>query len=165
MWSHFQYTSPGWLPIGPNPAWLYRVTQGVHVATGIASIPLLLVKLWSVYPRFFIRPPKARRDQLVDLLERASIGVLVAAAIFQLASGLLNIAQWYPWDFSFRRTHEAVAWVAIGAILVHIAVKLPVIREGLGAPVEDGRRSTDPTRRVAAPSCVARRWHPAWPCC
>jgi len=137
LWSHFQYTAPGWLPIGPNPAWLYRVTQGTHVATGIASVPLLLVKLWSVYPRFFIRPPKARRDQLVDLLERASIGVLVAAAIFQLTSGLLNIVQWYPWEFSFRRTHEAVAWVAIGALLVHIAVKLPVIREGLGASIED----------------------------
>ncbi len=137
MWSHYQYTSPGWLPIGPNPAWLYRVTQGVHVATGITAIPLLLVKLWSVYPRFFLRPPTARREQVVDLLERASIGVLVSAAIFQLASGTLNIAQWYPWDFSFRRTHEAVAWVAIGAILVHIAVKLPVIREGLGTPVEE----------------------------
>lgn len=137
VWSHYQYTSPGWLPIGPNPAWLYRVTQGVHVATGIATIPLLLVKLWSVYPRFFLRPPRARRDQLVDLLERASVGVLVASAIFQLASGLLNIAQWYPWEFSFRRTHEAVAWVAIGSLLVHIAVKLPVIREGLGASVDD----------------------------
>lgn len=137
VWSHYQYTSPGWLPIGPNPAWLYRVTQGVHVATGIATIPLLLVKLWSVYPRFFLRPPRARRDQLVDLLERASVGVLVASAIFQLASGLLNITQWYPWEFSFRRTHEAVAWVAIGSLLVHIAVKLPVIREGLRASVDD----------------------------
>ena len=107
------------------------------MATGIASVPLLLVKLWSVYPRFFIRPPKARRDQLIDVLERASIGVLVAAAISQLTSGLLNIVQWYPWEFSFRRTHEAVAWVAIGALLVHIAVKLPGIRKGLGASVDD----------------------------
>ncbi len=150
LWSHFQYTSPGWLPIGPNPAWLYRVTQGTHVATGIASVPLLLVKLWSVYPRFFIRPPKARRDLLIDVLERASIGVLVAAAIFQLTSGLLNIVQWYPWGFSFRRTHEAVAWVAIGALLVHIAVKLPVIREGLGASVKDESAvdSEGPSRRA-----------------
>ncbi len=150
LWSHFQYTSPGWLPIGPNPSWLYRVTQGTHVATGIASVPLLLVKLWSVYPRFFIRPPKARRDQLIDVLERASIGVLVAAAIFQLTSGLLNIVQWYPWEFSFRRTHEAVAWVAIGALLVHIAVKLPVIRAGLGASVDDEAPvdSDGPSRRA-----------------
>lgn len=137
VWSHYQYTSPGWLPIGPDPAWLYRVTQGVHVATGITAVPLLLVKLWSVYPRLFLRPPAVSRALVVDLLERASIAVLVAAAIFQLASGTLNIAQWYPWEFSFRHAHEAVAWVAIGSILVHIAVKLPVICEGLSAPVED----------------------------
>lgn len=151
VWSHYQYTSPGWLPIGPDPAWLYRVTQGLHVATGIAAIPLLLVKLWSVYPRLFLRPPGFetplrsvssqppgfKRALAVDLLERGSIGVLVAAAIFQLASGTLNIAQWYPWEFSFRRTHEAVAWVAIGSLLVHIAVKLPVIREALGTSVDD----------------------------
>ena len=42
LWSHFQYTSPGWLPIGPNPAWFYRVTQGLHVMSGMAAIPLLL---------------------------------------------------------------------------------------------------------------------------
>jgi hypothetical protein len=157
LWSHYQYTSPGWLPIGPSPAWLYRLTQGLHVATGIAAIPLLLVKLWSVYPRFFLRPPTVRRDQVVDLLERASIAVLVASAIFQLSSGLLNIAQWYPWEFSFRRTHQAVAWVAIGSVLVHIAVKLPVIREGLGTPVSDVT-VTDPdapTRRAVLRGAAA----------
>ena len=56
----------------------------------------------------------------------------MGSAFFMLASGTLNIIGWYPWAFSFRRTHEAVAWVAIGAILVHIAVKLPVIRQALG---------------------------------
>jgi hypothetical protein len=25
------------------------VTQGVHVATGIAAVPLLLAKLWAVF--------------------------------------------------------------------------------------------------------------------
>ena len=54
--------------------------------------------------------------------------MLVAAAIFQLATGLMNSSQWYPWAFSFRSAHFAVAWIAIGALLVHIAVKLPVIR-------------------------------------
>ncbi|WP_332642742.1 molybdopterin-dependent oxidoreductase [Aeromicrobium sp.] len=144
VWSHYQYASPGWLPIGPDPAQLYRVTQGLHVISGIAAIPLLLVKLWSVYPRLFILP-----KNLIDAVEKMSIGVLVAASIFQLLSGALNIVQWYPWEFSFRRTHEAVAWIAIGALLVHIAVKLPVIRDALGAPLEQGM-STDehgPTRR------------------
>jgi hypothetical protein len=137
LWSHAQYASPGWLPIGPDPSWLYRVTQGLHVTTGVAAVPLLLVKLWSVYPLLFRRPPPGRSRALVlDVFERGSIGVLVAAAVFQLASGLANIVQWYPWQFSFRRTHEAVAWVAIGALLVHVAVKLPVIRAALAAPLD-----------------------------
>ncbi|GAA3522453.1 molybdopterin-dependent oxidoreductase [Aeromicrobium panaciterrae] len=153
MWSHYQYAAPGWLPIGPHPTQLYRVTQGLHVITGTASIPLLLVKLWSVYPRLFIlppgfetplrfvssQPPGFKRALVVDLLEKASIGVLVSASVFQLTTGALNIAQWYPWEFSFRRTHEAVAWILIGALLVHIAVKLPVIREALGSPLEPRR--------------------------
>ena len=64
------------------------------------------------------------------MAERASVGVLVAAAVFELATGLANAAQWYPWSFSFRSTHYAVAWIAIGALVVHIAVKLPVIAAG-----------------------------------
>ena len=146
IWSHYQYASPGWLPIGPDPTQLYRVTQGLHIITGMAAIPLLLVKLWSVYPRLFILPPKKVSPALlVDLLEKASIGVLVSASVFQLTTGALNIAQWYPWEFSFRRTHEAVAWILIGALLVHIAVKLPIIRDALGSPLEPHDEPTDPT--------------------
>ncbi len=146
VWSHYQYASPGWLPIGPNPTQLYRVTQGLHIITGVAAIPLLLVKLWSVYPRLFILPPKkVSKALVVDLLEKASIGVLVSASVFQLTTGALNIAQWYPWEFSFRRTHEAVAWILIGALLVHIAVKLPIIREALGSPLEPPYDPYDPS--------------------
>ena len=39
--------------------------------------------------------------------------------------------------FSFRSTHYAVAWVAIGALVLHVAVKLPIIRQALLADVED----------------------------
>ncbi len=137
VWSHYQYASPGWLPIGPNPTQLYRYTQGLHIISGMAAIPLLLVKLWSVYPRLFILPPKkVSRELGIDLIEKGSIGVLVSASVFQLATGALNIAQWYPWEFSFRRTHEAVAWILIGALLVHIAVKLPIIRDALRGPLD-----------------------------
>jgi DMSO/TMAO reductase YedYZ molybdopterin-dependent catalytic subunit len=69
--------------------------------------------------------------------ERGSIAVLVAAAVFQLASGLANSAQWYPWSFSFRATHFAMGWVAIGAMVLHIAVKLPVIRQALTSDLDD----------------------------
>ncbi|HSE70300.1 MAG TPA: molybdopterin-dependent oxidoreductase [Nocardioidaceae bacterium] len=137
VYSHLAQAGYPWFPLPTRPAWLYRVTQGVHVAAGTAAVPLLLVKLWSVFPKLFARPPRERRALALHGLERASIGVLVAAAIFQLATGLANSAQWYPWSFSFRATHYAVAWLAIGALLVHIAVKLPVIVRALRADVDD----------------------------
>lgn len=151
MWSHFQYSTPGWLTLSPNPTQLYRWTQGLHIISGTAAIPLLLVKLWSVFPRLFIRPPKGGRALVVEGLERASIAALMGSTFFMLASGTLNIIGWYPWEFSFRRTHEAVAWVAIGSLLVHIGVKLPVIRQALGAPVAHPDHDQDPlapTRRT-----------------
>ncbi len=135
--SHYAQNHSQPIPFPTSPAWGYRVTQGLHVITGTAAVPLLLVKLWSVYPKLFKRPEKEARKLLLDVLERGSIAVLVASAIFQLASGLANAAQWYPWSFSFRSTHYAMAWIAIGALLVHIAVKLPIIRGALGADVED----------------------------
>jgi len=122
-----------------SPAWGYRVTQGLHVISGTAAVPLLLVKLWSVYPRLFLRPSRRVRAVLVELAERASIGVLVASAVFLLASGLANMTAWYPWDFSFRSTHYALAWVAIGALVLHVAVKLPRIRQALGSDIDDDR--------------------------
>jgi hypothetical protein len=48
--SHYQYEPGSWLPEPAKPIWGYRLTQGIHVATGIATIPLLLFKLWTVYP-------------------------------------------------------------------------------------------------------------------
>ena len=134
IWSHLQQDTPGWLSIPTSPASLYRVTQGVHVATGVATIPLLLAKLWAVFPRLLVRPPRGARRLLLHVLERGSIAVLVASAIFMLVSGSLNVVQWYPWEFSFRATHYAVAWVATGSLVLHVAVKLPVIREALAGP-------------------------------
>jgi hypothetical protein len=135
--SHYAQNPDHPVPFPASPSWGYRLTQGLHVVTGTAAVPLLLVKLWSVFPRLFVRPPKAWRSLAVEGLERASIGLLVAASVFQLASGLANSAQWYPWTFSFRTTHYAVAWIAIGALVVHVAVKLPTIRGALSSDVDD----------------------------
>lgn len=137
LYSHVAQAAYPWFPLPTRPVWLYRVTQGVHVAAGTAAVPLLLVKLWSVFPKLFTRPPRATRALLLHGLERLSIGVLVAAAIFQLATGLANSAQWYPWAFSFRATHYAVAWIAVGALLVHVAVKLSVISRALRIDLDD----------------------------
>jgi len=139
LYSHFiQDPLPGmWFPT--RPVALYRITQGLHVATGIACIPLLLGKLYTVFPLLFAWPP-ART--VAGLLERASIAVFVAASLVELAIGLVNIYQWYPWPFGFRQVHFALAWVIVASLAIHIGVKLPIIarwwrrRDSVGA---DGR--------------------------
>ena len=77
LFSHWYYLYDApWVP-PVRPVWGYRVTQGVHVLSGIAAIPLLLVKLWSVYPKLFGSVPRDRlRPLLVNLAEKASIAVL-----------------------------------------------------------------------------------------
>ena len=112
---------------------------------------MVLVKLWSVYPRLFRRPRKhGARAVLLDGLERASVFLLVAAVLFQLVTGSLNVVQWYPWGFSFRATHEAVAFVAVGAVLTHLAVKLPLVRIALRNQIDDrlSLASDGPSRRA-----------------
>ncbi|GAA1401198.1 molybdopterin-dependent oxidoreductase [Catellatospora coxensis] len=130
--SHAIQHPPGWFYWPSRPVYLYRVTQGLHVATGLAIVPLLAAKLWSVYPKLFRWPPF--RDP-VHAIERLSVFVLVAAALFQVSTGILNIALWYsPMSFFFTTAHYWTAWIFIGALLVHIGVKLPIIRRALGAP-------------------------------
>ncbi|WP_433364880.1 molybdopterin-dependent oxidoreductase [Actinoplanes sp. CA-142083] len=127
--SHYIQHPPGWFWWPSRPVWLYRVTQGTHVATGLACVPLLGVKLWSVYPRLFTWPP-ART--IAHAAERAGVALLVAAALFQVLSGILNIAHWYaPMPFFFTTDHYWVAWLVTGALLIHLGVQLPVIREAL----------------------------------
>ncbi|NYG56146.1 molybdopterin-dependent oxidoreductase [Nocardioides perillae] len=153
--SHYAQETSHPVPFPTSPAWGYRVTQGLHVVTGAATVPLLLVKLWTVYPRFWQRLPRPgphrTRRLLLTGVERASVAVLVATAVFQLASGLANSAQWYPFAFSFRPTHYAVAWVAVGSIVLHVAVKLPLVRDAFAGPVDvdedPGPGPERPTRR------------------
>ena len=152
--SHYAQNVSQPIPFPTSPSWGYRVTQGVHVITGTACVPLLLVKLWTVYPKLFRRPPRGARKLLLEGLERASIGVLVASAIFQLGSGLANVTAWYPWNFSFRPTHYAMAWITIGALVVHIAVKLPIIRGALASDIDD---TTYDRPSATRPGALSRR--------
>lgn len=124
LYSHFLQEPLAWMRFPTWPSGLYRITQGLHVATGIACVPLLLAKLWSVYPLLFTFPPFRSIGQA---LERISIAVLISAAVVQLATGVLNTYQWYPFPFAFRDVHYALAWVIIGSLVLHIAVQLPKI--------------------------------------
>ncbi|MFQ6394499.1 molybdopterin-dependent oxidoreductase [Nocardia sp. KC 131] len=150
--SHGIQHPPSWFWWPANPVWLYRVTQGTHVISGVTAIPLLLVKLWAVYPRLFERP---LLGSPMRALERGSIAVLVGSTIFELSTGLLNIAQYYPWKFFFPTAHYAMAYAALGALAVHLAVKLPVIREALGRPVNSNAGLADAD--IMATRHVSRR--------
>ncbi|CAA9281198.1 MAG: Putative transmembrane protein [uncultured Blastococcus sp.] len=119
---------PSWFSWPASPVWGYRVSQGVHVAAGIAAIPLLLVKLWTVFPLLFEWPPAG---SLARMVSRLSILVLVGTAVMQLATGLINISQWYPFGFNFTDAHYWTGWIAIGAVAVHVGAKAPQIRRGL----------------------------------
>ncbi|MHB8670621.1 MAG: molybdopterin-dependent oxidoreductase [Acidimicrobiales bacterium] len=127
--SHGLQHPPSWFRWPARPVNLYRVTQGLHVASGIVSIPLLLAKLWVVYPRFWTWPPL--RD-VTHAVERISLIPLVGGALFQLFTGTVNIAYWYrPMPFFFTVAHFWVAWITIGALLIHIAAKLTTARSAL----------------------------------
>jgi DMSO/TMAO reductase YedYZ molybdopterin-dependent catalytic subunit len=131
--SHLHQHPIGWLPISPDPVWGFRVNQGLHVTTGIACIPLVLVKLFSVFPKLLEWPPIR---SIPHALERLSVAVLVGGMLFEIVTGLLNIAQLYPWGFYFPSAHLAMAWVLVGAVLLHLAVKAPVIAAALRSRVD-----------------------------
>lgn len=124
IYSHLLQEPLGWMRFPTRPTQLYQFTQGLHITTGIAIIPLLLAKLNTVMPALVQVPPVRG---VLHLLERLSIAVLVSASIIQVVTGLLNTYQWYPWPFPFRQVHNAMAYVIIGSLAVHIAAKLPVI--------------------------------------
>jgi DMSO/TMAO reductase YedYZ molybdopterin-dependent catalytic subunit len=106
-----------------SPAWLYAVNQSLHVNVGLVALPFLLAKLWSVIPRLFAWPPVSSPAQAI---ERISIALLVASAIFQFATGIVNVQYWYAFHFNFVVAHYYGAVVFVGALTVHVLVKLPV---------------------------------------
>jgi len=131
LFSHAHQHPVSWFPVPARPAGLYRVTQGVHVAAGIAALPVLLAKLWLVWPRLLSVPPFRR---LSDVVERVGLLALVGGGIFQVWTGVANIAQWYPWRFSFTASHYEVAWITMGGIVAHVGAKWAVSRRALRRP-------------------------------
>ena len=113
-----------------EPVWLYRAVIGTHVLVGLALLPIVLAKLWSVIPKLFTWP--AVRSP-AHLLERLSLSLLVGGAVFELVTGILNIQLFYPWGFSFYTAHLYGAWVFIGAFVTHVALKLPTMVRALRA--------------------------------
>ena len=79
-----------WWPA--QPAGLFRLTQGTHLATGVISIPLLLAKLRTVAPKLVQGPLVSSIGHLV---ERISLLPLVGGSIrltLEIANGRVRIA-------------------------------------------------------------------------
>lgn len=144
-----------------HPAWLYRLDQGVHVTLGLVLVPVLLAKLWSVLPKLFTWPPLRSPAQA---LERLSLLLLVGGALFEFATGILNVQYWYVFPGSFYTLHFYGAWVFIAAFALHVALKFGRMRSALRSrrlrdelrtstadtvpepPDPDGLVSADPAR-------------------
>jgi DMSO/TMAO reductase YedYZ molybdopterin-dependent catalytic subunit len=128
-----------------SPSWLYGLTQGLHVISGVAAIPLLLAKLWSAMPKLFEWPPVR---SLAHALDRASLALLVGGSLFVFFTGILNIQLFYPWDFSFVPAHYYGAFVFLAALGLHLVTKVPIalraFRErGVIAPLRDDLAHTE----------------------
>ncbi len=151
--SHGIQHPPSWLAWFPRPSWIYRVTQGIHVTTGIASIPLLLAKLWSVYPRLWAWPPL---ESLANTLERLSLLPLVGGSLFLLFSGVASVSRWLPFSssISFPPAHYAAAWITIGALVVHVGAKIGATRTALA---RGARRGDGSAPMPAAAKGLSRR--------
>jgi DMSO/TMAO reductase YedYZ molybdopterin-dependent catalytic subunit len=137
--SHFMQHPAGWMVWPSRPVNLYRVNQGLHVIGGLATIPLLLAKLWTAYPKLWQWPPVRSAGHALD---RVMIFVLVAGSLFQFGTGLVNIAYWYPFPFNFPVAHYWTAYIVFGALVIHVANEWAKLRRhvlpGSVPPPADG---------------------------
>jgi DMSO/TMAO reductase YedYZ molybdopterin-dependent catalytic subunit len=162
----------GWLHLPlfdwpSRPAWLFQLTEGLHVGLGIVLIPVVLAKLWSVVPKLFIWPPARSIAQVV---ERASLLLLVGGVLFEIVTGVLNIQYDYVFGFDFYTAHYYGAWIFTAAFVVHVGIKLPrmvralrsrSLRADLGRSTVDTRpEPSDPDELVPTqpgPPTISRR--------
>ena len=101
-----------------RPSWLYRVTEGTHVFLGLALVPVVLAKLWSVMPKLFAWPPWRSTAQI---LERLSLVLIVGGIVFEMSTGILDIQYLSP--INFYSGHFFGAWAFIAGFVVHVCVK------------------------------------------
>ncbi len=143
----------------PWPAWwagTYRITQGTHLVVGLALIPIILAKLWTVYPKLFQWPPFKSTPHLI---ERILLAPLIAGGIFVLVTGAFNIQYWYTWKFFFPTAHFWSAMIVMGALIVHIASQWKVITRNIGRRYRESLAGFEPgaSGRPLDPHALERR--------
>jgi DMSO/TMAO reductase YedYZ molybdopterin-dependent catalytic subunit len=110
-----------------QPSWLYRVDQATHITLGLALLPVVLAKLWSVLPKLFSWPPV---HSPAHALERLSLVMIVGGVLFEGVTGILNIQDFYVVP-SFYTAHLYGGWVFIAGLITHVILKFPRMRAGL----------------------------------
>ena len=121
---------------------------------GLAVFPILLAKLWSVIPRLFEWPPVRSP---AHALERLSLAFLVGGALFEFATGILDIQYAYLFKFFFTNAHYYGAWVFTAAFAFHAAIKFATMRSALStrrglAPLMDDLAHTRSEPQITPPS-------------
>jgi DMSO/TMAO reductase YedYZ molybdopterin-dependent catalytic subunit len=137
-----------------TPSWLYRLNQGLHVTIGVALVPIVLVKLWSVLPRLFEWPPVRSP---AHLLERISLLALVGGILFELVTGLLNISNDYVFGFSFYTAHLYGAVVFIAGFVVHVSLKLRLAYRAIRRRERSADGPDDLVAPEPGPATISRR--------
>ena len=151
----------GLAPVADPADWGYRVTQGLHVAAGYGGHPAAAGQALVGLPEALRGQPAAAAQggAAATSWSGARSPCSCAAGIFELATGLAN-------PRSGTRGLSASApptsrWPGSrsASLLVHVAVKLPVIRDGARrSPIESGDPrpcGAPPPRR---PACSAGAW-------
>ncbi|WP_072806253.1 molybdopterin-dependent oxidoreductase [Rhodococcoides yunnanense] len=156
----------GWLRLPQfdwptDPAWLYRLTQGLHVGLGLVLVPIVAAKLWSVIPKLFARPPVR---SIAQALERLSLIALVGGILFEIVTGVLNIQYDYIFGFSFYTAHYWGAWIFIAGFVTHAVLKTPLMirtlrGRSLMQVLQDGQEKGDSDLIAENPSeqTISRR--------
>jgi len=101
-----------------TPSWFYRLNESVHVMLGLALVPVVLAKLWSVMPSLFAWPPWR---SVAQLLERLSLVLIVGGIVFEMSTGILNIE--YKNPIEFYSGHFYGAWAFMAGFVLHVCVK------------------------------------------
>ncbi len=126
----------------------------MHVGIGVALVPIVLIKLWSVLPRLFEWPPVR---SVAHLLERLSLVALVGGILFELVTGLLNISNDYVFGFSFYTAHFYGAIVFIAGFVVHVCLKLPLAWRAVRRKVRPADGADELSTPRPGPVTISRR--------
>ena len=136
------------------PSWLYRLNQGLHVTIGVALVPIVLGKLWSVLPKLFQWPPL---KSPAEALERISLLALVGGILFELVTGLLNIQNDYVFGFSFYTAHFYGAIVFIAGFVTHVALKIATATRSVRGRETAADGPDELTAPEPGPETISRR--------